>query len=45
MYIRKKKYPSGILALLVLETVTGNMTALAALGIAKTNEETHELAA
>ena len=37
MYIRKKKYPSGNLGIIVVEKVNGKMKELATIGIAKTD--------
>ena len=39
MYIRKKKYPSGNLGIIVVEKVNGKMKELATIGIAKTDDE------
>ena len=36
MYIRKKKYPSGNLGIIVVKKVNGKMKELATIGIAKT---------
>ncbi|MBS7373329.1 MAG: hypothetical protein KIG57_04570, partial [Muribaculaceae bacterium] len=39
MYIRKKKYPSGNLGIIVVEKVNGKMKELATIGFAKTDDE------
>ena len=39
MYIRKKKYPSGNLGIIVVEKVDGKMKELATIGFAKTDDE------
>lgn len=43
MYIRKKKYPSGNLGIIVVEKVSGKMKELATIGIAKTDDEIEDL--
>ena len=43
MYIRKKKYPSGNLGIIVVEKVNGKMKELATIGIAKTDDEIEDL--
>ena len=45
MYIRKKKYPSGNLGIIVVEKVNGKMKELATIGIAKTDDEIEILVA
>ena len=39
MYIRKKKYPSGNLGIIVVEKVDGKMKELATIGFAKTDDK------
>ena len=39
MYIRKKKYPSGNLGIIVVEKVDGKMKELATIDFAKTDDE------
>lgn len=43
MYIRKKKYPSGNIGVIVIEKINGKMTELQTIGIAKTTEEIEAL--
>ncbi len=39
MYIRKKKYPSGNIGIIVVEKINGKMKELTTIGIAKSDEE------
>ena len=39
MFIRKKKYPSGNVGIVVAEKINGKMKELATIGIAKESEE------
>ena len=43
MFIRKKKYPSGNVGVIVVEKVNGKMNELATIGIARTQEEIDSL--
>ena len=39
MYVRKKKYPSGNIGIIVVEKINGKMNELVTIGIAKSDEE------
>ena len=43
MYIRKKKYPSGNIGIIVVEKISGKMKELTTIGIAKTDAEGEDL--
>lgn len=43
IFIRKKKYPSGNVGVIVVEKVNGKMNELATIGIARTQEEIDSL--
>lgn len=43
MYVRKKKYPSGNIGVIVVEKINGKMKELVTIGIAKTDEEVDAL--
>lgn len=43
MYIRRKKYPSGNVGIIVVEKISGKMKELTTIGIAKSNEEVDAL--
>lgn len=43
MFIRKKKYPSGNVGVIVVEKVKGKMNELTTIGIARTQEEVDSL--
>ena len=45
MFIRKKKYPSGNVGIIVVEKIHGKMKELATIGIARTPEEVPALTA
>lgn len=39
MYVRKKKYPSGNIGIIVVEKINGKMKELVTIGIAKSADE------
>lgn len=43
MYIRRKKYPSGNVGIIVIEKISGKMKELTTIGIAKSDEEVEAL--
>lgn len=43
MYIRKKKYPSGNVGIIVVEKINGKMKELATIGIARSNDDVETL--
>lgn len=43
MYIRRKKYPSGNVGIIVVEKISGKMKELTTIGIAKSDEEVEAL--
>lgn len=43
MYIRKKKYPSGNIGIIVVEKINGKMKELATIGIARSESEVDAL--
>lgn len=43
MYVRKKKYPSGNIGIIVVEKIDGKMKELATIGIARHDEDTDVL--
>ena len=43
MYVRKKKYPSGNIGIIVVEKINGKMKELARIGIAKSEEDAEAL--
>ena len=43
MYIRKKKYPSGNIGIIVVEKINGKMKELVTIGIAKSDDEVETL--
>jgi len=43
MYVRKKKYPSGNIGVIVVEKINGKMNELVTIGIAKSDEEVDAL--
>lgn len=45
MYLRKKKYPSGNIGIIVVEKTNGKMKELTTIGIAKTEDEIEKLVA
>ena len=45
MYVRKKKYPSGNIGVIVVEKVKGKMKELATIGIAHKDEDIEGLIA
>lgn len=45
MYVRKKKYPSGNIGIIVVEKINGKMKELATIGIASKDEDTEGLIA
>lgn len=45
MYVRKKKYPSGNIGIIVVEKINGKMKELATIGIASKDEDMEGLVA
>lgn len=43
MYIRKKKYPSGNVGIIVVEKINGKMKKLITIGIARSDKEVDAL--
>ena len=43
MYVRKKKYPSGNIGIIVVEKINGKMKELVTIGIAKSDDEVETL--
>ncbi|WP_286338796.1 MULTISPECIES: hypothetical protein [Bacteroidaceae] len=39
MYVRKKKYPSGNIGIIVVEKINGKMNELVTIGIARSDDE------